>query len=162
RDSERGSRSSTVAVVLIVIRGASCSGKSTLAAQLQQELGWPAAVLGQDHFLRIIYSERQDAGHSDGMEHAAWPSQIRDTAEYPEVMNEFRTLTLVGGIIAAVGGPICVTAVIATFAGGFDGGANIGAGLLFLLGVPVAIVGGIFLLIAAIGSLARHGRRRPE
>ncbi|ROS75667.1 AAA domain-containing protein [Curtobacterium sp. PhB130] len=57
--------------MLIVIRGASGSGKSTLAAQLQQELGWPTAVLGQDHFRRTIYKERQDAGHADCMEHAA-------------------------------------------------------------------------------------------
>ncbi|MCJ1715232.1 AAA family ATPase [Curtobacterium sp. VKM Ac-2922] len=56
--------------MLIVIRGASGSGKSTVAAQLQQELGWPTAVLGQDHFRRTIYKERQDAGHADGMEHA--------------------------------------------------------------------------------------------
>ena len=55
--------------MLIVIRGASGSGKSTLAAQVQQELGWPTAVLGQDHFRRTIYKERQDAGHADGMEH---------------------------------------------------------------------------------------------
>jgi predicted kinase len=58
-------------LVLIVIRGASGSGKSTLAARLQQELGWPTAVLGQDHFRRTIYKEREDAGHADGMEHAA-------------------------------------------------------------------------------------------
>lgn len=57
--------------MLIVIRGASGSGKSTLAAQLQQELGWPTAVLGQDHFRRTIFKERADAGHADGMEHAA-------------------------------------------------------------------------------------------
>ena len=57
--------------MLIVIRGASGSGKSTLAAQLQQELEWPTAVLGQDHFRRTIFKERQDAGHADGMEHAA-------------------------------------------------------------------------------------------
>jgi len=55
--------------VLIVIRGASGSGKSTLAAQVQQQLGWPTAVLGQDHFRRTIYKERQDAGHADGTEH---------------------------------------------------------------------------------------------
>lgn len=77
-------------------------------------------------------------------------------------MNEFRTLGLVGGIIAAAGGLICVSAVIATFAGGFDDGANIGAGLLLLLGVPVAIVGGAILLVVAVGSLVRRRRRMPE
>jgi membrane protein implicated in regulation of membrane protease activity len=74
-------------------------------------------------------------------------------------MNEFRLLTLVGGIIAAVGGLICGIAVIPTFAAGFDGGANIGAGLLLLLGVPVSIVGAVILLVAAIGALARLRRR---
>ena len=57
--------------MLIVVRGNSGSGKSTLAAALQQELGWPTAILGQDHFRRIVYKERQDAGHPDGMAHAA-------------------------------------------------------------------------------------------
>ena len=71
-------------------------------------------------------------------------------------MNEFRALRLVGGIIAAAGGLLCVAAVIATFAVGFDGGANIGAGLLLLLGVPVAIGGGAILLVAAVGSLVRR------
>lgn len=76
-------------------------------------------------------------------------------------MNEFRALRLVGGIIAAAGGLLCVTAVIATFAVGFDGGANIGAGLLLLVGVPVAIGGGAILLVAAVGSLVRR-RGRPS
>jgi predicted kinase len=57
--------------VLIVIRGNSGSGKSTVAAALQRALGWPTAVLGQDHFRRIVYKERQDAGVADGMAHAA-------------------------------------------------------------------------------------------
>jgi predicted kinase len=60
-----------VTVVVIVIRGASGSGKSTLAAQLQRRSGWPPAVLGQDHFRRSVHWERHDAGHADGMEHAA-------------------------------------------------------------------------------------------
>lgn len=86
----------------------------------------------------------------------------RGPAEYAADMNEFRALSLVGGIIAAAGGLICVSAVIATFAGGFDGGANIGAGLLLLLGVPVAIVGGAILLVVAVGSLVRRRRRMSD
>lgn len=77
-------------------------------------------------------------------------------------MNEFRALTLVGGIIAAAGGLVCGIAVIATFAVGFDGGANIGAGLLLLLGVPVAIVGGAILLVVAVGLLARRRRSMSD
>lgn len=80
---------------------------------------------------------------------------------YAAYMTEVRALTLVGGIVAATGGLICGIAVIATFAAGFDGGANIGAGILLLLGVPLAIVGGAVLLVAAVGSLARR-RRRPS
>lgn len=58
--------------MLIVIRGSSGSGKSTLAAALQRELGWPTAILGQDHFRRIVYREREGPdGVPDGMEHAA-------------------------------------------------------------------------------------------
>jgi hypothetical protein len=76
-------------------------------------------------------------------------------------MNGFRSLTLVGGIISAAGGLICGVAVIATFAVGFDGGANIGVGLLLLLGVPLAIAGGAALLIGAVGLLARRRPRTP-
>lgn len=148
-----------VDVVLIVIRGNSGSGKSTLAAELRRASGWPTAVLGQDHFRRIVHKEREDEAEkreSVGREEReAWSPQ----AAYPEDMHEFRTLTLVGGIVAAIGGLICGTAVIATFAEGFDGGANIGAGLLLLLGVPAAIVGGSILLVAVVGSLARRRRR---
>jgi ABC-type uncharacterized transport system YnjBCD permease subunit len=74
-------------------------------------------------------------------------------------MNESRALVLVGGIIAAAGGLVCVVAVIAVFTAGFDGGANIGAGLLLLLGLPVAVVGGSLLLVAAVGWLVRRRRR---
>ncbi|MGN6407468.1 MAG: hypothetical protein ACTHMH_03905 [Curtobacterium sp.] len=77
-------------------------------------------------------------------------------------MNDVRVLTIVGGIFAAAGGLICTAAVIATFAVGFDGGANIGAGLLLLLGVPVAVAGGSVPLVAAIGSLARRRRRTSD
>jgi predicted kinase len=45
--------------VLIVLRGNSGSGKTTVATALQRELGWPTAVLGQDHFRRIVYAERE-------------------------------------------------------------------------------------------------------
>lgn len=76
-----------------------------------------------------------------------------------EELNESRALVLVGGIIAAAGGLVCAVAVIAVFAAGFDGGANIGAGLLLLLGVPVAVVGGSLLLVAAVGWLVRRRRR---
>lgn len=76
--------------------------------------------------------------------------------EYADQMNGPRVRTLVGGIIAAVGGFFCGLAVIATFAVGFDGGANIGAGILLLLGVPLAIVGGLLLLIGAVGLIARR------
>lgn len=48
--------------MLIVIRGSSGSGKSTLAAALQRALGWPTAVLGQDHLRRVVYRESEDTG----------------------------------------------------------------------------------------------------
>lgn len=57
--------------MLVVLRGGAGSGKSTVAAALQRELGWPAAVLGQDHFRRVVFNERTGESHPDGMEHAA-------------------------------------------------------------------------------------------
>lgn len=58
--------------MLIVIRGSSGSGKSTLAAALQRELGWPTAILGQDHFRRVVYREYEGSGGvTDATEHVA-------------------------------------------------------------------------------------------
>ena len=57
--------------MLIVLRGNSGSGKSTVAEALQQELGWPTAVLEQDHFRRAVYAEREGRSHPTGMAHAA-------------------------------------------------------------------------------------------
>lgn len=44
-----------------------------MAAVLQRELGWPTAVLGQDHFRRTIYNEREQEhmAHADLLEAAA-------------------------------------------------------------------------------------------
>lgn len=53
--------------MLVVLRGPSGSGKSTVARLVQERLGSPAAILGLDHFRRVVYRERLDAG----MEHAS-------------------------------------------------------------------------------------------
>lgn len=45
--------------MLIVIRGNSGSGKSTVTEEVQHALGWPTAVLGQDHFRRVVHKERE-------------------------------------------------------------------------------------------------------
>ena len=52
--------------MLIVLRGNSGSGKSTIAARLQSELSGPAAILSQDYFRRVIYKEREQ----DSLAHA--------------------------------------------------------------------------------------------
>lgn len=52
--------------MLVVLRGNSGSGKSTVAAALQRELPAPAAVLEQDHFRRIVFAEREQ----ESMAHA--------------------------------------------------------------------------------------------
>lgn len=58
--------------MLIVLRGNSGSGKSTIATYLQSELSGPAAILSQDYFRRVIYKEReQDSlAHVDLLEAA--------------------------------------------------------------------------------------------
>ncbi|WP_309146572.1 AAA family ATPase [Curtobacterium sp. MCBD17_028] len=59
--------------VLIVLRGNSGSGKSTVAQLLQAKLAGPAAVLHQDYFYRVIFREQGTAGmaHADLLESAA-------------------------------------------------------------------------------------------
>ncbi|BDZ64310.1 AAA family ATPase [Agromyces mangrovi Wang et al. 2018] len=59
--------------MLIVLRGNSGSGKSTVARLLQAELDGPAANLGQDHFRRIVYREREheSMAHAELLELAA-------------------------------------------------------------------------------------------
>lgn len=59
--------------VLVVLRGNSGSGKSTVATALQSKSGWLTAVLGQDHFRRIVYAEREweHLAHADLLEVAA-------------------------------------------------------------------------------------------
>ena len=57
--------------MLIVLRGNSGSGKTTVAEALQLRLGWPTAVLGQDHFRRVVYAEREGRTRPTGMAHAA-------------------------------------------------------------------------------------------
>ena len=52
--------------MLIVLRGNSGSGKSTVAAALHRELPPPAAVLEQDYFRRVIVHEREQ----ESMAHA--------------------------------------------------------------------------------------------
>jgi len=59
--------------MLVVLRGNSGSGKSTVARLLQEALGWPTAVLQQDHFRRVIYHEREQESmaHAELIELAA-------------------------------------------------------------------------------------------
>ena len=59
--------------MLIVLRGNSGSGKSTIAAHLQAELPRPTSILSQDYFRRVIYDEREQANlaHADLIEAAA-------------------------------------------------------------------------------------------
>lgn len=44
--------------MLVVLRGNSASGKTTVARLLQARLAGPVAVLSQDHF-RDVYAERE-------------------------------------------------------------------------------------------------------
>ncbi|PYI38403.1 kinase [Arthrobacter psychrolactophilus] len=59
--------------MLVVIRGNSGSGKSTIARLLQSKLGKLTAVLQQDHFRKVIYHEREQESlaHADLLEIAA-------------------------------------------------------------------------------------------
>jgi len=47
---------------LVVIRGNSGSGKSTVAAMVRQRAGRRCALIGQDHFRRIVLWEQDKAG----------------------------------------------------------------------------------------------------
>jgi len=51
---------------LIVVRGNSASGKSTLARELQLAMGRGTANIGQDHFRRIVLREH-DIPHGDNI-----------------------------------------------------------------------------------------------
>jgi len=75
-------------------------------------------------------------------------------------MTGLRALTIIGGIIAAGAGLIAAVGIVMVFAGGFDGGANIGAGLMLLLSMLGAVVGGAVLAVAGVLHLAT--RRRPH
>lgn len=59
--------------MLIVLRGNSGSGRSTVARMLQTALGPHTALLSQDYFRRIIYQEREQESlaHADLLENAA-------------------------------------------------------------------------------------------
>ncbi|WP_033418594.1 AAA family ATPase [Serinicoccus marinus] len=60
--------------MLIVLRGNSGSGKSTVARRLQEVLApHPTAILQQDHFRRVVYRERTGEGvaHAELLEVAA-------------------------------------------------------------------------------------------
>lgn len=46
-------------MMLVVLRGNSGSGKSTIALLLQQTLPGPTAILSQDYFRRVVYRERE-------------------------------------------------------------------------------------------------------
>lgn len=60
-------------LMLIVVRGNSGSGKSTVAAQLQERLPGKTVVLSQDYFRRVIYNEQEQESlaHADLIEVAA-------------------------------------------------------------------------------------------
>ncbi len=47
---------------LIVLRGNSASGKSTVATELQRRLGRGTANIGQDHFRRVVLREHDTPG----------------------------------------------------------------------------------------------------
>ncbi|MBC7596151.1 MAG: kinase [Kineosporiaceae bacterium] len=59
--------------MLIVVRGNSGSGKSTVAAQLQERLPGKTVFLSQDYFRRVIYNEheQESLAHADLIEVAA-------------------------------------------------------------------------------------------
>ena len=59
--------------MLVVLRGNSASGKTTVARLLQARLAAPVAGLGQDHFRRDVYAEREQESlaHADLLEAAA-------------------------------------------------------------------------------------------
>lgn len=65
---------------------------------------------------------------------------------------------LAAAIVLAVSGVLSGGALLASFLSDPDGGANIGAGLLLLIGLAVALAG-VVLLVVALVSLVRTRRR---
>jgi hypothetical protein len=61
---------------------------------------------------------------------------------------------LIGGVFAAVGGLLAGAGFLSEETSDPDGGADIGAGLLLLLGLTVASIGVVLLVV----SLVLHGR----
>jgi predicted kinase len=90
--------------VLIVLRGNSGSGKSTVAARLQERLTGRTAVLSQDYFRRVIYNEREQESlaHAELLEVAAAHSLaagqhvilegIFNSARYSPMLERVRSL----------------------------------------------------------------------
>lgn len=66
--------------MLIVLRGNSGAGKATVAVALQQELGQHTAVLGQDHFRRVIRLEAFHEGKT--IPWRALPNFVESPAGY--------------------------------------------------------------------------------
>ena len=56
--------------LLVILRGNSAAGKSTLAAALQHALGRGTANIGQDHFRRVVLRER-DVPNGDNIDFIA-------------------------------------------------------------------------------------------
>ena len=70
RSGESGSLAARVGVVqvgseittLVVIRGNSASGKSTIAARFRTRCGPGVAIVGQDHLRRVVLKEKDKPG----------------------------------------------------------------------------------------------------
>ena len=70
RYTHSGTRAASVSTVpagssgtkLIVLRGKSASGKSTVAAEIRSQYGRGIAIVGQDHLRRIVLRERDVPG----------------------------------------------------------------------------------------------------
>jgi hypothetical protein len=76
-------------------------------------------------------------------------------------MEAGRGFLVAGAVVAAAAGLLCGGAALALLLSDPDGGANIGAGVLLLAGVPVALVG-VALLVTSAGVHLWSSRARPR
>jgi len=81
-------------------------------------------------------------------------------SHYEGMTNSRRSYFLVGGIVLALAALLSGGGLVFNWLSDPNGGANIGAGILLLAGLPVALIGLILLLVDLILYIPARADRR--